>query len=278
MGHFSRSLVRVRTVRGFRTAYAFYHDNGGRRVFPFTYAYYKKLERGGGLPRPAWLYGLLRSLRLDVRDAECVKLVRDYLRDLCADETAYESLFAPLISIPREESERRIVRTMLGRLSYHVTPAQYEVVVSSAEACGAFMLLTNTGGTVAAEDIAAALRRPEAACRAALKRLERAKLVRSFANGYASALSGKNYILPTDERSERLRGKMRDYLRELARGRGKSLLTSGSVVRLDPEALDAALRGFGSVFDKANGQAQSLTDDDGDAGVYLLETRVDRLF
>ena len=50
---FSQQLIKARTAAGFNTAYKFYHRNGGRRHFKFTFVHYARIERGLSLPRPS---------------------------------------------------------------------------------------------------------------------------------------------------------------------------------------------------------------------------------
>src|SRR5579885_2903577 len=101
MGLFARSLERLRLEAGFPTPYAFYHRNGGRRVFPFTFAYYLKLERGRHLPRPEWLPVLLSLLRLPPSEELYGRFVTDYLRDHFGSEENYRSLVEPLLAPAR---------------------------------------------------------------------------------------------------------------------------------------------------------------------------------
>ncbi len=54
----------MRAERGFPTAYAFFHKNGGVRKLDFTYACYLYLERGVRLPSPAVLTRIFETLGL----------------------------------------------------------------------------------------------------------------------------------------------------------------------------------------------------------------------
>jgi hypothetical protein len=106
MMRFSETLVRLRKEAGFHTSYAFYHRNGGRRTFPFTYAYYAKIERGQGLPRGEWLDLFLQLLRIRSREDSRRRLVVDYLRDLMGDEKAFDALVDPLLKSSDLKKER----------------------------------------------------------------------------------------------------------------------------------------------------------------------------
>ena len=97
MKRFSRTLARFRKEAGFHTSYAFYHRNGGRRTFPFTYAYYAKIERGCGLPRGEWLPLFLQLLKIESVPESREALLRDYLCDLFGDEGTFDSLVKPML-------------------------------------------------------------------------------------------------------------------------------------------------------------------------------------
>src|SRR5438874_9152894 len=47
---FAEALVRTRRERGCPSAYGFFHGNGGRKRFGFTYPYYLLIEQGARLP------------------------------------------------------------------------------------------------------------------------------------------------------------------------------------------------------------------------------------
>ncbi len=97
MKRFSRTLASLRKEAGFHTSYAFYHRNGGRRIFPFTYAYYAKIERGCGLPRGEWLPLLLKLLKIESVSESREALLRDYLCDLFGHEETFDLLVAPML-------------------------------------------------------------------------------------------------------------------------------------------------------------------------------------
>lgn len=278
MGHFSRSLAQIRAIHGYRTAYSFYHSNGGRRVFPFTYGYYKKIERGESLPRPAWLAQIIKFLRAQPSIGEHARIVRDYLRDLSGDDDSYDCLFAPLLRVPETAPSEQMLGAMRGRLAYHVAPVQYRVIVSTLEACGCFMLLANTSGAVDDDEIAAALRSPKSRCLEALRSLRRIGLVKPHKNAHASRFVGRNFTLPEDKESQSLREKMRAHLDEIARRGGKTLHNSGAVVRLEQTAIDSAARNLRGALAPSLGCDLSHLGAETDTSVCLIETRIRRIF
>ena len=64
MSAFSEALLALRREAGFPSAYRFYHRNGGRRHFGFTYVHYLRLEKGAKAPRAEAFGAILKALRL----------------------------------------------------------------------------------------------------------------------------------------------------------------------------------------------------------------------
>lgn len=273
MKRFSRCLTQLRAAAGFKTAYAFYHSNGGRRTFPFTYAYYAKIERGGGLPRAGWLALILRHMRVFGR-IEHASLVREYLRELCENDSAFMELFAPLLDSPTEPPEKKALRSMRARMSRHLTPIEVATAAASIEASECFVLLVNTRGPLSLERIAEMVGRPETRCASALKELARCKMIREHSGKrYSNIDSSAHPTLPEDPRS-------REFVRRIL----GTMRTTREIVhehvntyRLDAFALDSVGAQFKVAFDLAAGLSQWSEGEDPTAPVFVLEARALRL-
>ena len=59
---FSEMLKKYRREAGFISAYSYYHDNGGKTVFRFSYRMYLLIEQGKILPPHGSIPVLLLSL------------------------------------------------------------------------------------------------------------------------------------------------------------------------------------------------------------------------
>ncbi|MFH2204490.1 MAG: hypothetical protein ABIJ96_15350 [Elusimicrobiota bacterium] len=105
MDRFAELLIRQRQAAGFPTAYAFYHRNGGRGKFNFTFAYYAKIERGKALPRGEWLPPLLTLLKLSPSSPARRDILLAYLRDLLGDDDIFDGHFIPLLKSPAAAAE-----------------------------------------------------------------------------------------------------------------------------------------------------------------------------
>lgn len=279
MGHFSRSLIRLRTRGGFKTAYNFYHSNGGRRIFPFTYAHYLKIERGGSLPQPSALRIMLKLFSGAIQVQERRELTHDYLRDLSGDGAVYDELFAPLHAPAGEGSRENALPLILGRLNTNVTPAQFQAIVSSPEATGCFMLFANVPDALSIEKIAGSIGSSKGACLAAVKVLQKQRLVVARGPGrYACRIPvERRYRLPHFHGLQPLYDKMRANIDRLAGKNGEPLYARASASRLAPSAFDRVVRGFDEAIDAGASLSQKLMPPGPETPLYFIEARVRRL-
>lgn len=277
MGDFSKAFVDLRSRSGFKTGYAYYTTNGGRRAFPFTYGHYIKIERGERLPSPRELLLLFRNLRRGSSLAERQALVRAYLRDLSGDAEVYDELFAALSATTSKSEHVPAFRDLLSRLTYHVTAAQLRVIATTPAATGCFVLLTNVPGAISIDRIAATLRLPAAACVASLRELRKAKLCRAVGkNRWEGCNSRGTYVMPEASSATALLA--RGHLREFSRSGGRTLLDACTSLRLKLPDVQAAVMRLQEVVDTSTGLEQLQAAPGPDTPVYLLEARVSRLF
>lgn len=278
MARFAAALARVRTEAGFTTAYAFYHKNGGRRVFPCTFPYYLRIEKGKALPRPEWLPVFLALLRIPPTDALWRQFVVDYLRDHFGREDAFQSAVAPLLR-PAEGSGMRqqTVRRLVSERAYHLTPEQFRTVISDDAAYWSFECLVNERGAMTPAELARETGEAEAKIKAGLKRLSRAKLAKAVAGGrWKSPISGKFYVFPQAYPGhEPDRIKRHAILDRMTSRKGKWLFHANVVLRAD----DASMRrSVGAFTDAMEGVSAYCVYEKGeDTGLYQVETRTRRL-
>lgn len=279
MGHFNRSFIRLRTNDGFKTAYNFYHSNGGRRAFPFTYAHYLKIERGGSLPKPAALAIMLELLRRKISARERADLMRDYLRDLSGDEVVYDKIFAPIITAPGAATTENSLPVILGRITSNLTPSQFRAIVSSPEATGCFMLLSNVPDPLSVEKIAEFVGLSEGACLAALKILRSGRVVAAHgADRYACAIpSERRCRLPNPHGLQPLYDKMKKNIDRIANRHGKPLYGRSCSIRLRPAALDQLTHSFEEAINVGSSLSQKMLRPDPETPLYFIEARVRRL-
>lgn len=274
MSHFNKTLVSTRLTAGYRTAYSFYHTNGGRRVFPFTYAYYLKIERGSSLPRPEWLALIMRTMRILGR-SQRARLAMDYLRDLSG--ASYEDLFAPFLSAPEESPAQMNLKRIVGRLAEHMTPKQLRASSASPEAYGCFIILVSTGNAMSPKDLAESLGSSEEGCANALHGLARAGIAKEKAGGlYQIAHYGRHYLVPKDPDSAKQQEVMHAHANTLFTRAGTVLYNGWTSARLSHSCLSSSMQELQSVFHSivTNGIPMKA---DPSAPLYLFECRVRKL-
>lgn len=279
MGYFNRSFVALRARNGFKTAYNYYHSNGGRRVFPFTYAHYLKIERGGSLPKPSALAVMLKLLRRAIPPEEHKKLTRDYLRDLSGDAAVYDELFAPLLVPENGSYQENTLSIALERLTDNLTPAQFKAIVSSSEATGCFMLLSNIPNALSSEKIAELIGSSKANCLAAIGILRRQRLVvvRGL-DHYAFAIPAERRCrLPNPHGFKPLYDKMRKNIDRIAGKHGVPFYGRSASIRLEPSARDRLTGDLEAAFTVGSSLSAKMLRPGPETPLYYIEARVRRL-
>ena len=276
MGHYNRELVRLREGAGFTTAYMFYHRNGGRRVFPFTYAYYLKVEHGDSLPKPKWVASILAGLRTRPSETDKYRLSRAYLLDLSENAEVFDALFSPYLGNTQDPPHREAVKSLLGASSYNLTHDQFELIVSDAVTFWCFTALSSVSTAHTAAGLAEALGQSEDKVVRALDRLAKKKLVRKLAGKrYECPFDGRYCSPPADAPSQGLVEKMQAFIKDYSARRGKVLLNAGTFVRLESRA---ALEAVGALKETiSTTSARALRDSGEDAALFSIETIVRRV-
>ena len=278
MGLFSKSLERLRVESGFTTPYAFYHRNGGRHVFPFTFAYYLKLERGQHLPRPEWLPILLSLLRLPPSDELYRRFVTDYLRDHFGSEENFQSLLGPLLASKHAEKQgQQTTKRLLSEQAYHITPVQYKAIVGDAATYWAFECLVNDRGSFGAAELAQTTGLPRAALEAGLKKLVAHKLARRVGGGKCrSSLVGKFYMFPRAFPGiEVHRKKLARHIAEMVARRGAVTHESGVMIRAEEGSVRRVVAAMRDTIETST--AYSVYEKAEGSGIFLLQIQAHKV-
>ena len=277
MTRFGPALARLRRDAGFPTAYAFYHRTGGRRVFPFTFQYYLKIEGGRSVPRPDWVPGLIAALRVAPSDAAHRKLVTGYLKDLCGSEEAYAALIGPLAApSPPEPESPGVIRKLMYQRAYPLSLTQLEALAASEAAYWAFEYLSNTEEALTAAELAERLGLRAKPLAVALGKLVALRLVKRAAAGrFKCPLVGRRLLYPADgPATRRSRAAVRAHIEAMAKRSGGDVAWTGLIFRATESVIRAASAdcvtrmeqaAAGSVYDAAEG-----------TGIYFLDFRARR--
>lgn len=279
-GLFSKRLAKARREAGFKSAYQFYHDNGGRRHFPFTYVHYLRLEKGGALPRPEWLQRLLLALRLSPGAAGCRDFFLDYLKDMLGGQETFDLVLNPLLGPhagPAAPAGTEAVRWMKSQHAIHLTPEQFKVLAGDEAAYWCSEVLCNDGGTWSAEELAKTLGLGVKDVRAGLARLKAAGLARRTASGrFSSRSAGKLYTFPG-----RLQGmgpalkRVQAFWERMRRRRGQDVVERVELVRAESAFIRRYAASLAETLDAANAGASHGKGED--TGFYLVEAGIRKL-
>lgn len=272
-------LARLRSDAGFPTAYAFYHRNGGRRAFPFSYAYYTQIERGSSVPRASWLPIILSLLRFPPETEARRALLESYLRDLVGHNESFRDLFAPLLKSETAAARpsAAAVTRLMGLQAHHVTPAQFKAVLSSAEAYWANTCLSHSQSPLSTEEIARTVGSSSERVRTALAALKAARMVKGAGKDrWRSPFVDRYVVLPRNYPgyvADVVR--LKSYYAEMIGKKGGPVDDLGLVFRADPETAFAAAKAFRETIEAAS---TSFRRDKGDrTALYLLESRIRKL-
>ncbi|MBI5624512.1 MAG: hypothetical protein HY924_12100 [Elusimicrobia bacterium] len=276
---FSETLVSLRKAADFPSAYAFFHDNGGKPVFKISCRKYQLIEKGENLPKPQRLALFISLLRHPLGSPEAARLVAAWLRTLVGPEV-FASLFAPLLrpgagSGGPTAAREVMSRSLRGRRTT-ITPAQYALIAKSFEHYWVHTVLSDSSEGSDARALARCLRSPEAKVRKALSELERAGLVHEAGKGvFRSALFGRVHVSPSLSATPSLRRKTADYVRRMER--------SGQVCagrRLIMHADEAEFGQFLSFFVDSVRAAQAYIDParSSRSAFFMVEGKVVKLF
>lgn len=182
---FSETLIKLRKEAGFKTAYSFFHDNGGKPVLKVSYRMYLLMEQGKLMPPFRSLGTYIFALRLAPMSYSAVELTAAWLK-VTLGETEFNQLLAPFLKFPEEQSItsplHKALQRELTQRTFHITPGQTAVTTRSRENHLCWTALSNDTGDWTPEALAAQLKLSPAAAQKAMRELAAVKLLK-FKNG-----------------------------------------------------------------------------------------------
>lgn len=279
MSAFSSALSSLRREAGYPTAYRFYHRNGGRRHFGFTYVHYLRLEKGAKAPRAEYFSAILKGLRLAPAQDGARALFRAYLQDLLGTPEAFELIVGGLAKGP--EVAPTVAEGGYERLrrehTVHMSPAMFEAVAHDEVSYWSSELLLNDGGSWNAKQVAARLECPELEAARALERLKKAKLLRETSPGrYKTRQPGKFWTFPGRTKGmEPLLDRVRGYWEAMASRKGGPFGERLELVRASASVMRQYMSALHRAVDEANLAAVHGPGED--TSLFLIEGRVRRL-
>ncbi|HAY23434.1 MAG TPA: hypothetical protein DDW67_08310 [Elusimicrobia bacterium] len=196
---FSETLVKFRKDAGFKTAYRFYHDNGGRLFFKFSYRMCLLIEQGKRMPTFKSLGLYVYALRLGMLNASAAELTMAWLRTAHGAEEV-QQLLVPYLKLPQAQSvsspyHKAIKKEMLKR-TFHMSPRQTAVIHDSAANYLCWTALSSDTGEWTPEKLAPLLKLPVAAVKTAMQALAAARLLKVKKGVYKCPMSREHIETP----------------------------------------------------------------------------------
>jgi len=280
MSAFSEALSSLRREAGFPSAYRFYHRNGGRRHFGFTYVHYLRLEKGAKAPRSEAFGAILKALRLAPAADGARTLFRSYLLDVLGSPEAYELIVGSVSkSVPTvsptlaEGGFDRLKREHL----MHMSPEQFTAVARDETVYWTSELLLNDDGSWTPKELAERLGCPAKDAAEALDSLTKAKLLRATSPGrYKTRQPGKFWTFPGRSKGmEPFLDRVRGFWDAMAKRQGGPFGERLELVRASSSVMRQYMNALHRAVDEAN--LASTHSKGEDTALFLIEGRVRRL-
>ncbi|HNW44186.1 MAG TPA: hypothetical protein PKI19_06755 [Elusimicrobiales bacterium] len=234
---FAANLIKARTAAGFETAYKFYHRNGGRGHFPFTFFHYTRVEKGLTLPSPAAMRNIFIALRLLPTQGETRELLLSYLQGLLGGGRVAEDILNPLFGSAAETAQAPdSMRWMRQHAFVHMSPEEFMAVSGGEDSYWCAEALCSDQGAWTAAELAEKLALAETKVVKALAPLLKCGLIVKDRGGkYKCRYDEKFFIYPG--RLEGMGKRLEAIKGYWEKAGGKQLFERQMVVRSDPGAM-----------------------------------------
>jgi len=157
---FSKALIKYRKEAGFKTAYQFFHSNGGKPFFKISYRMYLLTEQGKLLPPFKSIGTYMHALRLFPQSYDGIVFVTAWLKTTVGEDP-FAELLAPLITLPKEtsitSSLHKAVAKLLTEKKFYMTRAQVTVVTRNKGTYLCWAALNNDTGNWTSKTLAEAI-------------------------------------------------------------------------------------------------------------------------
>lgn len=276
---FSRILIRLRQEQGFSTAYSFYQQRGGKRVFGLSFTNYLSFERGRSLPQGVRLSALVSALGLPPAAPGTRQLVYAYLHDILGSEELLKSVAAggPDPAPPSWQVAESAARQALSQRSVQLTLPQYSVLAQNRVAYACHVIMCNTKGWVETTELGAMTQASAKDVAAALKSLKAVKLC-EFSQGRARSPLAGSYVVPPaiTPATAGIYAKLQAYRNEWVKRSGKTGFSRYLLLRAPESKFNGYLPHLSDVV--AMSALYGDVNRSDDSAMFLVEGRITRLF
>lgn len=276
---FSETISKCRKQAGFKTAYQFFHSNGGKPFFKISYRMYLLTEQGKLTPPFKYLERYLHALRLFPESYDAILFIISWLKTTLGDEP-FDQLLAPLITLPKETSVssslHKAVAKLLTEKKFYMNLKQVEAVTRDRNSYLCWAALNNDSGSWKPEPLASAIGITPAEAKSLIRDFAAVKLLKRQRDGaYKCPMAGaiieypRMDILPAD-----LRKKILGFQTELA--------SSGRPIFLRLGILRASLHGLSNCFpllslNVSTAATYSVIEKEKDSALFGVECKVTKI-
>lgn len=272
---FSDVLVRVRKEQGFPSAYAFFHDRGGRDSLGINYRNYVNLESGKSLPKAKTLEAIMLSLGLREYSVAIRDLVEAYFAALGLDRLG-RLMRSPQSPLAQANLAEMAARHALGQKRVQLSMAQWKLQAQSFEAYTCDLLLVSTPGGLELSELGRLTGFAPAALKRAVKALVSSGLAKSSGGRVRSAFENK--VVEAAPMSPATMGLKAALFAHHSKLMEKSRLARSTVttVRLTEAGLKEFLRHLDQLIDVA--ELYNSQDNAEGSAVYMIRGQVFQVF
>lgn len=275
MTDFSRNLIKARLAAGFDTAYKFYHRNGGRGHFPFTFVHYARIEKGGSLPTPPGLEHIFIALRLLPTRPAARELLLSYLKEYLG--RGAEFILSPLLGAGGGQAAADPLHWLKAHGSEHLTPGEFKALSADETSYWCAEALSSDAGAWTPQALASGLGLKPEPVRKALEKLKEAGLaVSAGAEKFKSRRPGKFFTWPgrlvgMNSSLDAIKG----YWDKACKEGGREIFERVELIRAEEGAVAGYRLQLAQTLDSANGYATHNKGEN--TGFFLIETRIKKV-
>ena len=276
---FSRVLIRLRQDQGFSSAYAFYQQRGGKRVFGLSFTNYLSFERGKSLPQGPRLTALVSALGLTPMSPGARQLVYAYIHDILGSE---DLLKAVVVSSPDPapaswQVAESAARQALSQRAVQLTLEQYAALAHDPLAYACHVVLCNTKGWIEKSELSAMVGQTGKAFEAALKRLAAVKLCQSAGAKARSPLAGSYVVPPAITPSTAgIYARLQAFRKQWVQSSGKTGFSRYLILRAPEAKFSGYLPHLADVVSMSALYGDVNRADD--SAMFLVEGRITKIF
>lgn len=277
---FSETLVRLRKKAGFKTAYSFFHDNGGKGLLKVSYRMYLLIEQGKLMPPFESMGVYTYALRLVPGSYSAMEFVTAWLKTTLG-EPGFKEILEPFLKLPQKQSVssplHKVAKNLLDQRKFYINPAQLRVIAKNAENYLCWTFFQNDTSAWLPKDMSLEMGVSAAIAERAMRELAAVKLLKRMKNGlYKCPLADSTMV--EYPHGSNLAPEIRKKFQEFS----EQLVSSGKPVFMVRGVLRASLTELSNCFpllelNAATAATYAVTKKQKDSAIFAVECKVSKI-